>query len=310
MTAAASQALAAIKLEASGTGTATFELARMQVETSVSFSSNNQMLARMQAETSLGVVVTQRVARMMVETHLVGTDTPPPPEPPVSPQFPVPNTFRPLDIPCIPAPRSRFRRFWATQPNVCPAEAGQCTYADPNNLATECQQPGLQLLITTDPDYEQLRCAYDGKGGLPEDGCAPPITGATINTENYVRGLVINILGTNAAQAPSICGNRPGQRLGYWLDSISGDKSGSSIRYVPTNGFNTAQCVQFIQFQAQADLQKLITYGVANSVTATASYAGNGTIALNIVVEGVDDTTIVVNSTMTKISNAWVWNAP
>jgi phage gp46-like protein len=228
-----------------------------------------------------------------------------PPIPPDPPK-PLPNTFHPLNIPCIPPPRSRFRRFWATQPNVCPSEPGQCNYTDPNNLATDCEKPGLQLLVTIDPAWEQLTCAYDGKGGLPD--CAPPITGATINTENYVQGLVLNILGTNAAQAPSICGNIPGQRLGYWLDSIAGNKSGSSIRYVPTLGFTTAQAVQFIQMQADADLKKLIQYGVANSVTVTASYVGNGTIALKIVVEGVDDTTTVVNSTMTKITNAWVWN--
>lgn len=283
------------------------EISGVKQETLAIYETPTIQMSGVKHEVYFDARVSNRIAAIKQEVLLSNQgDGPIPPDPPpIGSRPPIPNTYRPLDNPplnppCIPAPRSRFRRFWATQPNVCPAEPGDCSPA--------CEQPGLSLMVTVDPTWQQLTCAYDGKGGLG-DGCAPPITGATISTENYVRGLVINILGTNAAQVPSICGNRPGQRLGYWLDSISDDKSGSSIRYVPTLGFTTAQAVQFVQMQAQSDLQKLVGYGVANQVTVTASYVGGGTIGLKIIVEGVDDQTTVVNSTMTKISNAWVWNS-
>jgi phage gp46-like protein len=221
----------------------------------------------------------------------------PPTPPPVKP-----NTYRPVIIPCLPAPRSRFRKFWTTQPDSCPPEDGQATCVSPD---TGCARPGLQLILSYDPTWQMLSCGPNG--GAATD-CPPPIIGATIASNDYVRGLVLNILGTNGAQAKSICGNIPGQRLGYWLDDISGASSGTSIRYVPTKGYSVNQQVQFIQMQATVDMQKLIKYGVANSVTVTASYVGNNTVALVITVQGVDDTTTVVNSTVSKISNSWVWN--
>lgn len=278
------------------------EMAGVKQETLAIYDTPTVLMAGVKQEAYFKANLHNRIVAVKQEVLLSNTgDTPIIPPTPTPPPRPKPNLYHPLDIPCIPAPRSRFRRFWATQPNVCPPDPGVCN--------TECEQPGLSILITRDPTWQQLQPAYDGLGGLPDD-CAAPITGATIATTDYVRGLIINILGTNAAQLASKCGNQPGQRLGYWLDSISGDKSGSSIRYVPTSGFNTAQSVQFVQMQAQADLQKLITYGVANTVDVTATYIGGGSIGLNIVVAGVDDTRTVVNSTMTKIANAWVWNAP
>lgn len=221
---------------------------------------------------------------------------------------PIPNTFRPNPSPCIPPPRSRFNLFWATQPNACPSEVGQCTFLDPGN-DNACLKPGLVVNLTYDTSFGECRPAYDGGGGLPEPGASPVVTGATISNLDYVRGLILNILGTNAAQAKTLCGNNPGQRLGYWLDDISGASSGTSIRYVPTNGFTVAQQVQFIQMQAQADMQKLVTYGVAVSVTAAATYVGNNTVALVITAIGENDEMTVVNSTVTKMANAWTWSA-
>lgn len=222
-----------------------------------------------------------------------GTYIPPVPLPPAVAQ----NTFVPPTGGCIPVASSRFRKFWSTQPDSCPPEVGTCGF--------DCAKPGLALVLTYDPTWEMLNCGGGG-GGVP--GCPPPIVGASIATNDYVRGLVLNILGTNAAQAKTICGNIPGQRLGYWLDDISGIKSGSSVRYVPTKGYTVAQQVQFIQMQAQIDMQKLITYGVANTVSVVATYVGSNTVTLVITVQGVDEVTTVVNSTLAKIANAWVWN--
>lgn len=212
-------------------------------------------------------------------------------------------TARYTPISCVPPPRGRFRKFWATQANACPSEASASNCDDPTNL-NKCSSPGLVLQAVYDPTFQEL----DSDGGGSYSAGNASIIGATISTDNWVAGLVLNILGTNAQQAKSICGNRPGQKGGYWLDDISGAKSGSSIRYIPTTGYTTNQQVQFVQQQAAADLNKLITYGVANTITVVATYLGGNTISLAITVIGVDEQITVVNSTMTKISNAWVWN--
>lgn len=291
------QVLAALKFEEHTTDNVAQEVAAAKFEAHFNFGAASQAIAKAADEIhfsfkSAGLVA----AKIYIESHMTWTEIPPPSVP-----CPVPNTFHPLNIPCIPPPRSRFRKFWSTQPNVCPPTPDECD-------RDICQSPGLGLMISTDPCWQELSCSRcDGGGALPD--CAAPVTGGTLATNDYVRGLIINILGTNAARAASKCGNAPGQRLGYWLDSISGDKSGSTIRYVPTESFSTAQSVQFVQIAAQADMQKLIKYGVANQVTVTASYLGAGTINLKIVVEGVDDQTTVVNSTVTKLANAWVWNS-
>lgn len=297
------QLLSAIKIEQHSANVVAERVAAVKVEAHFDFSAPSTKVAKVADEIHFSFKAGGlKLAQFYRETHGIFI-----PIPPAEPPCPLPNTYRPPDIPCIPPPRSRFRHFWATQPNVCPPTEGDCNWLDPNNQEG-CTSPGLGLLVTTDPCWGQLSCApCDGGGALPD--CRAPITGASIATNDYVRGLVINILGTNAAQKSSKCGNIPGQRQGYWLDSITGDTSGSSIRYVPTVSFNTAQSLQFVQMQAQADLQVLIKYGVANQVTVTSMYLGNGTIGLKIVVEGVDDETTVVNSTMTKISNAWVWNS-
>lgn len=294
--------LSAVKLEALTSAASTIGIAAQKLESLISSKSSTIGLAAQKVETLLHVATTAKFASFKLEVLLRKA-----PDPVVTPpKPPIPNTFRPNSIPCLPAPRSRFRRFWATQPNVCPPDIGSCNWLDPG-AKDGCERPGLVLLTTTDPSWQQLSPAYDGGGGLP-DGPAP-ITGGTIETANYVQGLALNILGTNAAQAPTFCGNIPGQRLGYWLDDVTGNKSGSSVRYIPTSGFTISQCVQFVQMQANADMQKLVKYGVASSVTVTALYIGNATIGLKIIIEGIDDTTTVVNSTMTKLSNAWVWNS-
>lgn len=203
---------------------------------------------------------------------------------------------------CIPPPRSRFRKFWATQLNACPSEDADPNCADPNGLL-RCEGAGLQLQYQYDPCFQEL----NWKGGTFSQ-CGQNVTGATISTDNWVAGLMINILGTNAQQAKSICGNRPGQKGGYWLDDISGAKSGSSIRYIPTTGYTVNQQVEYVRQTALVDMNKLITYGVAKSVAVSAKYLGRQTIGLIITAVGVDDITTVVNSSITKISNAWVWN--
>ena len=267
---------------------------------------NTQKVAsiKLEAAANAGASIKHHVAKLMAEVAFSLDPGPPPPPPPDV--INLPNTYRPKFDPCIKPQSARFRKFWATQPNACPPDTDVPFCIDPLTVQS-CSRAGLVLKKKYDPAFQTIGCAPDGGGALPD--CAPPIIGAEISTDNYVAGLALNILGTNASQSKTTCGNVPGQRMGYWLDDITGVKSGTGIRYVPREGFDTAQQVAFVQMQCQADMQKLIKYGVARSVSVNARYAGRGTIELIVTITGVDDTTTVVNSSLKKIANAWVWNS-
>jgi len=288
------------KIEASLTGVPTVKLTSTKIE------ALNGGIADIHETSSKIDVLTGGHATVKVSTSkvevLYSNNSAPPPSIGGCPRD---NRTGPIWEPtyCVPLPRSRFHKFWATQINACPSEASDPTCFDPASLDT-CASPGLVLIPQYDPTWQERN--WQG-GSFAE--CGPEIIGATISTDKWVRGLILNILGTNAQQAKSICGNRPGQKGGYWLDDVSGAKSGSSIRYIPTTGYTINQQVTYVQQQCAADLNKLITYGVANSVNVVATYAGLQTIQLIITVIGVDDETTVVNSTMAKIANAWVWNS-
>lgn len=231
----------------------------------------------------------------------ISTPTPPPPPPP---DVDCARNIRvgPPRVPvyCIPPPRSRFRKFWSTQINACPSEKADDNCANINT----CASPGLVVIPQYDPCFQEL--GWDG-GSLSQ--CTQAVVGATVSTDNWVAGLIINILGTNAQHSKSACGNRPGYKGGYWLDDVSGAKSGSSIRYIPKTGYKVAEQVEYVKQTAMIDMNKLVTYGVAKSVAVKAKYIGDQSIQLIITAVGVDDETTVVNSSVRKIANAWVWNS-
>lgn len=176
---------------------------------------------------------------------------------------------------CVSGSQERRRRFWVTQANACMAESDNCD---------TCARPGLNLICN---DVGQV----------------------TINNSNYVVGLVLNILLTDARKPDNGCGYTPGTRGGFWADSFRTDGlgSGSKLRQISVNK-TVREIVSLAKAYAQDDLKKLVAYGVAKSVNVEAEYKGSNRIALEITVNGEDGTVSKVGVLGERIKNSWVWS--
>lgn len=154
--------------------------------------------------------------------------------------------------------RDRRRCFWATQPD-CSME-----YV----CGEPCSIPGLK--------FENDR----------------------IETDNWIQGLVLNILNTNKRQDRSICGVNPTAIGGYWAESFidgesglyggaeRGYRVGTSLRYVDTSSMRIREATAHIEAILQTDLQKLVLLGVAQSVEVTVEYAGDQRMVADIEIYG------------------------
>lgn len=175
---------------------------------------------------------------------------------------------------CLTGTRDRRRTFWATQPDACGSSSDNCG---------ECGRVGLKL-----------EC---GQGG------------ASYSTENYVIGLALNILLTDARKPDSACGYAPGNRGGFWADSFRSDvhTSGSKLRQIPTTA-SVRETVSLVKAFAEDDLKKLVSYGVAVSVEVEATYKGNNQIDLGAKIIGQSGEIYRVGVAGQRIKNAWVWS--
>lgn len=173
---------------------------------------------------------------------------------------------------CESLPIGRRLKFWATQ------EVG----TNQSNCGDDCASFGLNLVKSG--EY------------------------ASISTDDWVRGLAINILMTDGRKPNTICGYRAGNRGGHWSDSFRSDglTSGSLVRTIKASGKIRDQ-VNLLQAYAQSDMEKLVTMGVAISVNVTANYIGGNRASLDIEIIGPSGTTANVAVSGTRISNAWVW---
>jgi phage gp46-like protein len=186
----------------------------------------------------------------------------------------------------------RKRVFWSTQ--ICSVRPDRC--------GADCATFGLKL----EPDL----CPDAGCDNTRVDGCAVDISmlPRRITNSDWVRGLALNILMTDARNPDSVCGYPPGQRGGHWSESYrSGVKVGSLLRALPRKS-SIEQNVQAIKVQAEVDLNKLVTYGVASSVEVTTAYLGGSRYSLNAKIYGSDGITSNVGLSGTRLENAFVWS--
>jgi len=131
-----------------------------------------------------------------------------------------------------------------------------------------------------------------------------------IETDNWLRGLVINILFTDGKLVDTLCGWKPGARGGHWSDSYRNGRYpgsvGSSIRNLKTHG-TISDAIAEINAYMRFDLQKLVTYGVALSIEVASKYIGNNTVQSDIIIYGVDGTTTQVGVSGQRLKNSWAW---
>jgi phage gp46-like protein len=193
---------------------------------------------------------------------------------------------------CTQTTSGRRRVFWASRP---------CTTAD--LCGSECAKFGLELITST-------RCEGDGCSATDTGPCAVSLadTPRSVNTADWVRGLMANILLTDGVTSDSVCGFAPGTRGGHWSASFRNDggNSGTNIRKVKP-GKSVQENISAIQVEAQLAASKLVQYGVALSATATVEYAGANTYSLEIAYVGVDNSNARVGFTGARLANAFVW---
>ena len=182
------------------------------------------------------------------------------------------------------------RTFWTWQD--CKVFTDAC--------GNDCTDWGLKLLCV--PNTNGLCDPYNHKVGEQR----------TIQTNDWLRSLIISILGTDARRPATECGYRPGARGGHWSDSYRNGRYagtvGTSVRYLSPQG-RIADAVLELKAVAEYDLQKLVTYGVATAVAVEATYIGNNMVNLVVNVSGQgSDTKTRIGLNVTRIANAWVWD--
>lgn len=174
---------------------------------------------------------------------------------------------------CISPPGSRRRLFWATQPDACGSE---------ERCSLNCGDPGLEF-------------NEDGNG---------------FSTENWIRGLIINMLMTDGRKDDTACGFKPGAQGGHWSSSYieSGPPDiGTLIRDIPPTG-RVNDHVLLVVAYARATLERLVSRGVALSVDVSGAYVGDGRINLDIIVNGRRDDETRVGLSGSRMENGWIWS--
>src|SRR5262245_31946288 len=129
---------------------------------------------------------------------------------------------------------SRKRAFWTTRPEIC---------GNYDLCGVNCAIPGLQYEEVDDPD-----------------------AGRTINTEDWLTSLILNILNTRARtdlDCPAPLGV-----YGHWSENYRDDGLyvGSTLWNAAEQRYtSTTQAVSAIRAAIQADMGKLVAVGVANA---------------------------------------------
>lgn len=177
------------------------------------------------------------------------------------------------DTVCLEQNVGRRRLFWTTRPEACGAY-DLCGQA--------CSIPGLE--------YENRE------------------EGRTIKNDEWLLGLILNILNTRARtdmKCPS-----PAGVYGHWSESYRADKLYIGSRMwnaAEKNYVRTADAVKAVGTAVQGDMAKLKFMGVADSVSVEATYAGNGAVKVTIIAT-VMNNPHVLNLSGSMTSGTWVWH--
>lgn len=167
----------------------------------------------------------------------------------------------------------RRRLFWATQPDAC---------GEDQDCFQDCGRPGFKVETTDE--------------------------GLTFSTDEWLRGLIINMLMTDGRRPASACGYSPGGRGGHWSESYMGSNAGvgTLLRTVEPGG-SVVELRALLAAHAQSTLGRLVARGVAVSTNTTAEYLGNGRFRLIIEVIGINNEISRIGLSGDRLANGWVW---
>ena len=194
----------------------------------------------------------------------------------------------------------RTPTFWTTQPDAC-GSGEDCA-------GNVCGSLGLAFAKKADC---ALGCSCCGEGPAVNNDCSPPPfyeEPKTFVNTNWLRGLALNMLNTNARRADSVCGVRPGALAGHWSESYNanGPRFGTHLRELTPKG-SIRELVQAITLELQTTLGKLVTYGVATKVDVAVVYRGNATVSADATLYTTSGLTEMVGLTAKKTGNTWAW---
>lgn len=179
-----------------------------------------------------------------------------------------------IDDPCTSEQIGRRKLFWATRQQAC---------GDYVVCGVVCAIPGLEYV----------------------DGVAEGER--TISTEGWLQGLVLNILNTRA-RTDMPC-PAPQAVFGHWSESYRKDNLyiGSTLWNAAAKPYvRTADVVKAVGAAVKADMAKLVALGIAQSTEVTATYRGQGTVEVVVVVITVTGRS-TLNLSGTFVSETWVW---
>jgi hypothetical protein len=179
--------------------------------------------------------------------------------------------------PCIDQNIGRRRLFWSTRAEAC----GTYTVC-----GAECAIPGLE--------YEDSDEKIEG--------------GRTIKTEDWLQGLILNILNTRARtdmRCPA-----PAAVYGHWSESYRDDNLhiGSTLWNAAEKSYiRTADAVKAISVAVRGDVGKLIALGLATSVEVESTYAGDNKVTVLVTVFTTTGRNRI-NLSGSFVSETWVWH--
>lgn len=178
---------------------------------------------------------------------------------------------------CTVSELSRRKLFWATQPDACGSQT-ECGF--------ECGEAGLSFANEATSEVSK-----------------------SLETEDWVRGLVINMLLTDGRKPDTNCGYNPNGQGGHWSESYisSGPAEiGTLLRTLEADR-SINESVALISAYAKSTLNRLVERGVALSVDVEAKYLGNYKISLAITINGTSGQTSRVGLSTARLQNGWIW---
>lgn len=182
--------------------------------------------------------------------------------------------------PCFEQNVGRRRIFWTTHAAACGSY---------NLCGMDCSIPGMV--------YEDVE-PYVSPGGPPR----------TINNDEWLTGLILNILNTRA-RSNMRCPT-PAATYGHWSESYRGDNLyiGSTMWNAAEKSYvRIADAVKAIAVAVRSDMQKLTVLGIAESVEVEATYKGANSVAVAITVT-VATGRSTINLSGSFVSETWVWH--
>lgn len=191
----------------------------------------------------------------------------------------------------------RRRPFWVTQPNACGDTPDDCGTDD-------CGIPGLSF---DTGNCANITCCCPPASVDPL--CTAHTPQRTIAANNWLRGLILNILSTRGRLPNTDCGYPVGAQGGHWTDSFrtDGQQAGNLIYSVPA-AKSIRDSMLAIAARVQADLNKLVTMKVVSTVLVTATYAGGRKAKLDISAIAPSGASVNVGLTGTRTNNSWIWS--